>query len=275
MQVREFLADVGRFRENFLKHGPMVPGITPAAAVERLNRFKNEFTDLERKREIYTAGELLFALRTTRYPDLDRTKREVALLDQLYTLYLEVVKTMDVNRQLTWHAAVGALPALSEKVASFDTRCRRLPKKLREWDAYKELRQTVTDFQDILPLLQQLSQDCMKQRHWAQIMEITGKSFNMEGELFKLATLLDAHLLEHKEEVEDVCEAAVKQAQIEAKLTDIKLMWSVTEFNFSTWSGRDVPILDKYGEVMEQLEESQLSLQVRGEGGGCAVGGVL
>lgn len=259
--VREFLGDVSRFRAEFIKSGPMVPGITPAAAVERLNRFKSEFTDLERKREIYTAGEQLFALRTTKYPDLDRTKREVALLDTLYSLYLEVVKVMDGYRQLTWSSAVNTLPTLVEKVSSFDTRCRRLPKKLREWDAYKELRQTVSDFQDVLPLLQQLSQDCMKQRHWAAIMSATGKTFNMEGDLFKLSTLLDANLLEHKEDVEDVCESAVKQAQIETKLTDIKLLWSVTEFNFSTWSGRDVPILDKYGEIMESLEESQLSLQ--------------
>jgi len=42
--------------------------------------------------EAYVAGEEPFALRRTKYPELMKTKKEVALLDQLYGLYMDVIE---------------------------------------------------------------------------------------------------------------------------------------------------------------------------------------
>lgn len=259
--VRAFLEDVGEFRRRFEKYGPTVAGISPSEAVDRLRRFQDEYKSRERKFETYSAGEELFALRRTQYPELTKTKRELDLLEKLYTLYLEVVKVLEQYRSMTWTSAVEQLPLMVDRISSFDLRCKKLPKKLKEWSAYHELRQNITAFQEALPLLQDLSRDCMKQRHWSQIMEITGVAFQLEGDLFKLRTLLDANLLEHKEEVEDVCDASEKQAGIEAKLIDLNHHWNLVEFEFGRWRNRDVPILKAYGGIVEDLEESQLALQ--------------
>ena len=46
-------SDVQNFREDFLRNGPMVDGIAPNDAVDRLSRFKEEFKIRERKMDSY------------------------------------------------------------------------------------------------------------------------------------------------------------------------------------------------------------------------------
>ena len=38
---------------------------------------------------------------------------------------------------MLWTSAGDELTAMSEMVASFDSRCRKMPKKLREWEAFQ------------------------------------------------------------------------------------------------------------------------------------------
>ena len=81
-------------------------------------------------------------------------------------------------------------------------RCRKLPRALKEWQAYEELRKTIEDFNDMVPLLELMANKAMKPRHWKRIAELTGHTFDIESENFTLRNILQAPLLENKEEIE-------------------------------------------------------------------------
>ena len=81
-------------------------------------------------------------------------------------------------------------------------RCRKLPRALKEWQAYEELRKTIEDFNDMVPLLELMAHKAMKPRHWKRIAELTGHTFDIESENFTLRNILQAPLLENKEEIE-------------------------------------------------------------------------
>ena len=72
--VNNFKKDVREFRKNYEESGPMVPGIPPASAVERLKRFREEFQVRERKQAIYYLGEDLFGLPHQQYPQMEKTQ---------------------------------------------------------------------------------------------------------------------------------------------------------------------------------------------------------
>jgi dynein heavy chain len=95
--IKEFKRDVEQFREDFLRNGPMVDGIAPSDAVDRLNRFKEENKIRDRKMESYRGGEDLFALPLTDYPELIQTQKELKLADQLFSLYVDVLGTLTVR----------------------------------------------------------------------------------------------------------------------------------------------------------------------------------
>ena len=261
--VREFQVDVMQFRNRYQGGGPTVAGIKPLEAITRLKRFRGEFELYARKEETYGAGEDLFAMRKTNYPELTKTRKELGMLDQLYTLYADVAGAMDDYRSVVWTDVVDNIESMTERVEGFSMRCKKMPKSLRDWKAYQDLKDQITAFEEVLPLLQELSKDSVQKRHWEEVMEITGASFPIESmdNEFKLKLVLDAHLNEYAADIEEICDGADKQLGIEVKLADIKQRWVTEAFAFGEWRNRKCPVLRGFGAIIEELEESQLNLQ--------------
>ncbi|CAD7937234.1 unnamed protein product [Amoebophrya sp. A120] len=261
--VNTFKKDVRVFREHYERNGPMVRGIPPAKAVERLRRFQEEFDIRNRKRQIYRLGEDLFGLPHQQYPQLEKTESELAYLSQLYDLYVVVLDTIRDWKELLWQDVPEHMEKMSATTEKFQARCKRMPKVLRDWEAYHELKKQIDDFSEVLPLFLELSKKSIMSRHWKQVMDLTGKDLPIDSENFKLQSLIDANLNEYADEVNDICESADKQLVIERKLAEISQQWSEYCFEFSTWKARDYPCClagGKVVEIQELLEETIMAL---------------
>ena len=261
--VRLFKSTVKTFRQDYDANGPMSKGVSPLEAITRLNKYKREFETLNRKYELYNGGEKLFGLPSQSYPDLAATKKELKLLDQLYTLYQQVISTVDEYKSIPWAEVVANISAMNDTVEGFNERCRRLPKGLKTWEAFVELNKTIEEFLEILPLLTELSKPAMRDRHWKKISQLTGKEFDVDKfHEMKLRTVLEAGLLQYHEDIIEITDSAEKQLAIEKKLMEIQALWDVQAFEFAAWKERGDVILagSTIAETIEQLEDSQASL---------------
>ncbi len=258
--VKAFVGDVATFRKDYEENGPMVRGIPPMEAVERLKKYQRLYTDRERKWNLYTEGEKLFGLPVTQYPDLAKSKKELELLDKLYSLYVAVVQTIGGYAEIPWADVVNSISSMNDQVNNFQNSCKKLPKALRDWEAFNELKKKIDDFLDILPILEQLSNKAMRPRHWQQIMQITGSTIRVEE--LKLEGLLNIGILDHRDEIEEICNGSVKELQIETKLAAIAEEWADLNFVFANFKNRGPVILkgQELSEVMEKLEDSQMTL---------------
>ena len=146
-------------------------------AMSRLQKSQKLYELVERKNERYTGGEELFALKKTEYPTLVKTKKELDLLQKLYGLYADVTDTVELWYQVLWSDAESQIDMMTDKLDGLEGRSIKMPRKLREWPAYKTLNTTVQDFKTVLPLLVSLSQPSVEARHWAAVMKVTGKRF--------------------------------------------------------------------------------------------------
>lgn len=259
--IKEFIVDVKHFREDYLANGPMVIGIPPAEAVERLNRYKEEYKIRERKFELYSSGEDLFALPRTTYPELESTKKELQLQDKLFELYTDVLNTIEEWKQIPWLSVAERVQTMTEKVDSFSSRCKKMPAKLREWEAYTDLKKMIDEFTDVLPLLQELSKESIKPRHWDAVMEKTGTHLDVSAPDFKLQALMDANIVHYKADIEEITDGADKQLKIEVQLGEITARWETEEFQFNDWKNRNILILKAVVPIVEELEETQMNLQ--------------
>ena len=84
----------------------------------------------------------------------------------------------------------------------YNGRCRKLPKALKEWQAFNELKKKIDDFNECCPLLELMANKAMKERHWDRIATVTGHKLEVESENFLLRNIMEAPLLEHKEDIE-------------------------------------------------------------------------
>jgi len=259
--INKFKVDVVDFRNDFVKNGPLIKGIEPMEAVDRLSRFKEELKIRERKFKLYESGETLFALPHNAYPDLEKNAKELTLASRLFDLYVDVINTINDWKLMPWEEVSVNMDEMTEKMENFNGRCKKLPGRLREYDSYTALKKEIEDFQLILPLLQELAKPSIMARHWDEVMEICKANFDVFGGEFKLASLIDSTLVENREEVEEVTDGADKQKKIEISIEEIADKWGHQEFDFQEYKGRGVNILLKTPLVMEELEESQMLVQ--------------
>lgn len=240
--------------------GPGVPGIQPREASDRLIIFQSRFDNLYRTFITCGAGEELFGLPVTDHPRIHQLRRELSLLRKLYSLYNTVLNKTAVYQEILWPEV--KIDAISAELQDLQNQCLKLPKALREYQAYEDLRQKLADFNEIMPLLELMTNPSMKSRHWQRLTEVTKHPFNVEAEGFALRNILEAPLLQYKEDVEDICISAIKERDIENKLQAIRTEWSSHDFQFVTFKNRGELLLrgDHTMELISYMEDSLMVL---------------
>ena len=264
--VKEFKIDVAKFREDFDANGPMVQGISPQEAMERLKRFEDEFAMRDRKRELYQSGEVLFALPGTEYPDLERTKKELSLLSRLYGLYRDVnTRIVDWNG-LLWEELRRSetVDSITSEMDALNGRCSKMPGRLRSWQAFKDLQKKIEDFMTVMPLITALSKPTIRDRHWDRVSELTSSDLKpYENHEFCLADLLAAPLVSMFDQIEEVTDGADKEDKIDKKLKEVEDRWETRAFQFQTWKSRPVSVIQAEKGVVDELDEDQMTLQTQ------------
>ena len=91
---------------------------------------------------------------------------------------------------------------INNELLDFQNKCRKLPKALKEWQAFNDLKKKIDDFNETCPLLERMLDNAMKERHWKRIEEVTGYKFEVESEGFALRHVMEAPLLKHMEDIE-------------------------------------------------------------------------
>ena len=183
-------------------------------------------------------------------------------MDTLYGLYVEVHEYLDIEwPHLPWEDVFAEMPSIRDRMEQFMARLSRMPRSLRQWDTFRTLKGKLEDFQTNIPLLEQLSKDSIKPRHWTELMRFTSTDFRIDSGDFRLQTLLDCHLEDYADDVIELCDGADKQQQIAIRILDIRERWAAQDFEFADWKERKVPVLRACGPIIEDLEESQLQCQ--------------
>ncbi|XP_060937369.1 dynein axonemal heavy chain 5 isoform X1 [Limanda limanda] len=258
--VQNFLDDCQQFYQDYELHGPMVQGLPPQEASDRLIMFQNQFDNLYRKYITFTSGEELFGLPVTQHPQLLDIKKQLSLLHKLYGLYNGVIETVNSYYDILW--ADIHIEKINNELLDFQARCRKLPRALKEWKAFLDLKKTIDDFSECCPLMELMTNKAMMARHWKRLAEVTGHVFEVESDTFKLRNIMEAPLLKYKEEIEDICISAVKERDIEHKLKQVIAEWDNKTLTFANFKTRGELLLrgDSTAEVIASMEDSLMVL---------------
>lgn len=92
-----------------------------------------------------------------------------------------------------WVDVVEKIDEWGQQVLQYQNQCKKLPKALRDWQAYVDCRDTIDNFLEMLPLFQALAHKAMRERHWKSIMQITGE-LRSGWESMRVPCSVDAHM---------------------------------------------------------------------------------
>ena len=61
---------------------------------------------------------------------------------------------------------------INAEILDFQNKIRKLPKALKDYSAFNDLKMKIDDFNETYPLLEMMANNAMKERHWQRIEEV-------------------------------------------------------------------------------------------------------
>ncbi|OWK51882.1 Dynein heavy chain 9, axonemal, partial [Lonchura striata] len=200
----------------------------------------------------------LFEVMVPEYKQLKQCRKELCLLKELWDM-ISLVNTSLEDWQTTRWVDIN-VENMELECKKFAREIRNLDKEVRAWHAFSGLDSKVKNMLTALKAVAELQNPAIRERHWNQLMQMTGVRFLM-GSDTTLADLLKLNLHEFEGEVHDIVDKAVREMSMEKVLKELRMTWSSREFQYEPHPRTHTPLLKSDEELVETLEDNQVQLQ--------------
>ncbi|CAM9594527.1 unnamed protein product [Heterosigma akashiwo] len=149
---------------------------------------------------------------------------------------------------------------LEKKVQYFSKLCHQATKGLPGNPVVPRLKSTVDDFVPVLPVVVNLANPALQDRHWQIIHDLIG--FEIKGnEAFTLGELIEKQVTNFHEEITHTATSAVQEAVLEEMLAKITNLWASLEFEVKPYKDvKDLYILGDTSDVVAGLDDSLVTI---------------
>ncbi|NWV12184.1 DYH9 protein, partial [Ptilonorhynchus violaceus] len=245
-----------RFRERFGREAPF--RFDTEKPYQLLDAKHMEIKQMESAMTSIYESAGLFEVMVPEYKQLKQCRKELCLLKELWDMISLVNTSLDDWQTTKW---------VDINVENMDLECkkfareiRNLDKEMRAWDAFTGLDSKVKDMLTALKAVAELQNPAIRDRHWQQLMQVTGVRFAM-GSDTTLADLLRLNLHKFEGEVHGIVDKAVREMSMEKVLKELRSTWSSREFQYEPHPRTNIPLLKSDEELIETLEDNQVQLQ--------------
>ncbi|CAF4669138.1 unnamed protein product [Rotaria sp. Silwood1] len=148
---------------------------------------------------------------------------------------------------------------LQKDVNKFTQNIYMLEKALPSNNIIPSLKERIVEFKAAMPVILALRNPHMKQRHFDRLRVLIGKDV-IDDENLKLNKLLKPEILQLTDKITDVSSLASNEASLETMLNKIIERWRSLDFRLLPHAGKDTFIITGFEEILQQLEESQITM---------------
>lgn len=170
--LNEFKAQTESTRHEFERNGPFADDVPPERAAELIAEFGAHVASLRAKEAQMRPGLDIFRIEPPVNKETAQTERDLELLKQVWEMRREWDEKWN-----SWKFGrfadidVGVMETFA---IAFSKRIYKLQKEVKGWKAIDSLKDAVDQFKKTLPLILDLRNDALRDRHWAQLQEEIG-----------------------------------------------------------------------------------------------------
>jgi dynein heavy chain, axonemal len=114
---------------------------------------------------------------------------------------------------------------MDDRAVEFQERIKNFEKEVRQWGVYEHLKNKIDQFRTAMPLIADLRDEAMRERHWKELKFEVKEEFDEDSEEFTLEKIFELGLNNHGEKVSELADNARKELKIEIQLEEIRRMW--------------------------------------------------
>ncbi|VDM32164.1 unnamed protein product [Hydatigera taeniaeformis] len=266
--VQDFKRRVMLFVEDYKRSGPGTESRNLDNGQKSLLKFTKFCDNLETERIDLLSSERLLGLPISSYPELKTIQSELHKLKPIYELYNQQ-KTARQDWALVLWKDVN-IKSIQTATQEFIDTFKAAPKKIRLLPCARKLYTDLKNFQESLLLIVYLKDEalrdslCITDRHWKQLMEKTGISFDIDPLTFTLEGVFAMELHHYSEVIAVIVANAQRELVIEQSLEEIQRIWKEMKFTLTMYTkckGQACPVLGGLDDTTKVLEDNMLSLQ--------------
>ncbi|XP_066907623.1 dynein axonemal heavy chain 10-like [Halyomorpha halys] len=184
------------------------------------SKFKPNFEMYNTKKEAMIQAEQLFEHSSVSYDSYEEAFQEFLSLEVVFKLYDAQKESRDDWGTISW--AYLDSKKLTDGIDEFLAQYNELPNSVRNLPLAKEINKNMKNFKFSVPIMLELKNEALKERHWKEIMLKTGHFFEMSPSKFILSDLFLMNLHLNHEIVHDITGKAMRELNIETSFNSVK-----------------------------------------------------
>ncbi|EAX96997.1 Dynein heavy chain family protein [Trichomonas vaginalis G3] len=238
----------------FMLEEPFKASLGFKAANEILDRYDEKVRELRLREDALRPGCNLFKLDPPVYKEISTVKTDIGLLRQVWRLYDEWDNMFnkwcsDPFKKLDVASMEGAAVTQAKQVANLG---------LKNWDVATVLAQKIQQFKKMMPLISNLKEPAINERHWNIIMKELDVTFDPNSDSFNLAAIYEMKFQEHADIIATIAMIASKEYEVQMGINEITDRWG--NLHFETDPHRGAYKIIQSDKIYDQIEQDQTQL---------------
>eukprot|EP01039_Chlorochromonas_danica_P005727 gene5727-6311_t len=124
-----------------------------------------------------------------------------------------------------------------------------------------KLKASVDEVNPVLPIVVDLRNPCLKDRHWEKITNLIGFNINDPEVSFTLADLINKGVTRFQEEISVIATAAQQESILEEMMVKVTTIWEKLAFEVKPYKDvKDLYILGDTSEIIASLDDSLVTI---------------
>ncbi|KAI5062354.1 hypothetical protein GOP47_0022893 [Adiantum capillus-veneris] len=236
----------------------LMPESDPKEIVAELLLISDRISEIRARLETCRGYQKLFQMAIDDLSNLMMTEKE-------YNMRYGVWRALNDWIILTENWRTGHVRKLNgheviSKTDEYAKEAYKMGKASKEDTVVFRLKDTIDDFKKVLPLIEELASEALKDRHWSQIFALLGKPFSVESE-FSINDVLDLGIMPKIEEVRALTAVASKEYSFERTLDKMAAEWNGVLFVVLSYKDSGTFILGGIDDIQQILDDQLVKIQ--------------
>ncbi|XP_005399515.1 PREDICTED: dynein heavy chain 2, axonemal isoform X2 [Chinchilla lanigera] len=246
--------------EDFESKGPFISTVGHAAALDQIAQMRAMLMALREEENTLRSNLGIFKIEQPASKDLQNLEKELDALQQVWEITRDWEENW--NQWKTGRFLTLQTEAMETMAHGLFRRLTRLAKeyKDRNWEIIETTRSKIEQFKRTMPLISDLRNPALRERHWDQVRDEIQREFDQESESFTLEQIVELGMDQHVEKIGEISASATKELAIEVALQNIAKTWDVTQLDIVPYKDKGHHRLRGTEEIFQALEDNQVAL---------------
>ncbi|BBN19721.1 hypothetical protein Mp_8g13060 [Marchantia polymorpha subsp. ruderalis] len=258
VEVDKLRKDVITIRETAQNPMTLDPDADQEVVLEYMSKLNQDVTTQKIAAQRIVMYQKLFQVDESRFDDLLQAAEEVDLRYSLWQGLKELAEKS--GAWIATHFESLDTQEVEEVVNRYAKLTVKLERGIVPNPVVQRLRKQVDDLRLSVPVMQNMRNKCLRDRHWKKIeLEISHKI--ERNAQFTLGKLIEYNVMEYKAAIANISNEATQEAALEELMEGVKQKWSTIEFVVKQYKEfKDVYVLGGVDDVLSALEDSMVTM---------------